>query len=187
MCSWLRASAQRTTLIPIELSMHVRPLASAEMVKALGLQIARLQSSRLAALRGERIADPEREIALEDAERLRERLQRGEERLFAVSLYLLLRARTIRELDTLTRRVEEQLDTLLAHSRRALWEQERGFRSCAPEARDQLLVLRNLDTSALAATLPFFGPSLAMENGMLVGLARTGQTPVLLDPFDRSL
>jgi conjugal transfer ATP-binding protein TraC len=76
---------------------------------------------------------------------------------------------------------------LLAHSRRALWEQERGFRSCLPEARDQLLVPRNLDTSALAATLPFVGPSLAMESGMLVGLNRISQTPVLLDPFDRSL
>jgi conjugal transfer ATP-binding protein TraC len=175
------------TDLPIEASLHVCPLASAEMVRALGQQIARLQSSRLAVLRGERIADPEREIALEDAERLRERLQRGEERLFAVSLYLLLRAKSMSELDELTRRVEEQLDALLAHSRRALWEQERGFRSCLPEGRDQLLVPRNLDTSALAATLPFVGPSLAMEGGMLVGLARTGQTPVLLDPFDRSL
>ena len=77
------------TDLPIEASLYVQPLASAEMVRILGIQIARLQSSRLAALRGERIADPEREIALEDAERLRERLQRGEERLFAVSLYLL--------------------------------------------------------------------------------------------------
>ena len=49
------------------------------------------------------------------------------------------------------------------------------------------MVPRNLDTSALAATLPFVGPSLAMESGMLVGLASTSQTPVLLDPFDRSL
>ena len=175
------------TDLPIEASLYVRPLASAEMVRTLGVQIARLQSSRLAALRGERVADPEREIALEDAERLRERLQRGEERLFAVSLYLLLRAKALRELDDLTRRVEEQLDALLAHSRRALWEQERGFRSCLPEARDQLSVPRNLDTSALAATLPFVGPSLSMESGMLVGLARTSQMPVLLDPFDRSL
>jgi conjugal transfer ATP-binding protein TraC len=175
------------TDLPIELSLHVRPLASADMVRALGVQIARLQSSRLAAMRGERIADPEREIALEDAERLQERLQRGEERLFAVSLYLLLRSKTLRELDELTRRVEEQLDSLLAHSRRALWEQERGLRSCFPEARDALLVPRNLDTSALAATLPFVGASLAMDNGMLVGVARVGQTPVLLDPFDRSL
>ena len=124
--------------LPIELSLHVRPLASADMVRTLGIQIARLQSSRLAALRGERVADPEREIALEDAERLRERLQRGQERLFAVSLYVLLRARGLAELDGLTRRVEEQLDALLAHSRRAFWEQERGFGSCLPEARDSL-------------------------------------------------
>ena len=91
--------------LPIELSLHVRPLASVDMVRALGIQIARLQSSRLAALRGERVADPEREIALEDAERLRERLQRGQERLFAASLYVLLRARGLSQLDDLTHRV----------------------------------------------------------------------------------
>ena len=163
--------------LPIELSLHVHPLASADMVRELGVQIARLQSARLAALRGERVADTERDVALEDAERLRDRLQRGEERLFAVSLYLLLRARSPRELDDLTRRVEEQLDAVLAHSRRALWEQERGFLSCLPQAQDGLLVPRNLDTSALAATLPFVGPSLAMEAGMLVGVAGVGQTP----------
>jgi hypothetical protein len=92
-----------------------------------------------------------------------------------------LRAKSLSELDQLTRRTEEQLDAMLAHSRQAFWEQERGFRSCLPEARDQLLAPRNLDTSALAATLPFVGPSLAMERGMLVGLNRTNQTPVLLD------
>jgi hypothetical protein len=48
-------------------------------------------------------------------------------------------------------------------------------------------VLRNLDTSALAATMPFVGPSLAMEGGMLAGDAGGGRSPVLLDPFDRSL
>jgi conjugal transfer ATP-binding protein TraC len=173
--------------LPIEVSMHVRPLVSADMVRALSVQVARLQSSRLAQLRGERVADPEREIALEDAERLRERLQRGEERLFAVSLYLLLRAPTRKDLDLLTRRVEEQLDALLAHSRRALWEQRMGFESCLPSARDSLLVARNLDTSAVAATLPFVGPSLAMESGMLFGIATQTQAPVILDPFDQTL
>jgi conjugal transfer ATP-binding protein TraC len=175
------------TDLPIEASLHVQPLATASMVRWLGGQTARLQSSRLAAMRGERIVDPEREIALEDAERLRERLQRGEEHVFAVSLYLLVRAHSLRELDELTTRVEEQLDSLLAQSRRALWEQERGFRSCAPEARDQLLIPRNFDTSALAATLPFVGASIAMDSGMLAGLDRSRQTPVLLDPFDSSL
>jgi hypothetical protein len=182
---WLSVLVE--TDLPIEVSLHVHPLASTDMVRWLSVQIARLQSSRLAAMRGERVADPEREIALEDAERLRERLQRGEDRLFAVSLYLLVRSRSLHELDELTRRVEEQVDALLAHSRRALWEQERGLRSCLPEARDQLIVPRTMDTSALAATLPFVGPSLAMDGGVLVGLDRASQTPVLLDPFDRSL
>jgi hypothetical protein len=182
---WLSALVESD--LPLELSLHVRPLASGEMVRALSVQIARLESSRLAAVRGQRVADPEREIALEDAERLRQRLQRGDERLFSVSLYVLLRSSTLHELEDLTRRVEAQLDALLAHSRRALWEQEQGFFSCVPQAQDGLLVPRNLDTSALAATIPFVGPSLAMEGGMLVGVARGAQAPVLLDPFDRSL
>ncbi len=51
------------TDLPIESSLHVRPLATVGMVRWLGVQIARLQSARLAALRGERIVDPERESA----------------------------------------------------------------------------------------------------------------------------
>jgi len=66
-------------------------------------------------------------------------------------------------------------------------EQDRGFLSCLPEAVDALLVPRNLDTSAVAATLPFVGPSLAMESGMLYGVATHKQAPVILDPFDQSL
>jgi hypothetical protein len=49
---WLGLLAESD--LPIELSMHVRPLASVDVVRTLGIQIARLQSSRLAALRGER-------------------------------------------------------------------------------------------------------------------------------------
>jgi conjugal transfer ATP-binding protein TraC len=173
--------------LPIEVSLHVRPLQSAHVVRALGVQIARLQSSRLAQLRGERIADPAAEIAIEDAERLRDRLQRGAERVFSVSVYVLLRGSTRRELDELTRRVEVLLDGMLAHSRRALWEQERGFRSCLPEGRDQLMAARNLDTSALAATLPLIGSSLSMERGMLYGISTRTQVPALIDPFDELL
>jgi hypothetical protein len=172
--------------LPIELSLHVRPLQSADTVRWLGHHIARLQASRMSALRDERVADPEREIALEDAERLRERLQRGDERVFSVSLYILVRASSRRELDELARRVETQLDGMLAHSRRARWEQEPGFRGCLPEGRDQLQVARNLDTSALACTLPFVGSSLSMERGVLYGISARTQEPIIVDPFDDS-
>src|SRR5919201_3884925 len=91
---------------PIELSLHIHPLETASVVKLLGHKLVQLQSSRLLDLKGGRLADPEREVALEDAERLRDALQRGEERVFSVSLYVLLRAGSLKALDDLTRRVE---------------------------------------------------------------------------------
>jgi conjugal transfer ATP-binding protein TraC len=182
---WLAPLVEELDL-PLELSMHIRPLASGDMVRALGLQIAKLESSRRVDMLAQRITDPERDIGLEDADRLRNALQRGDERVFSVSLYLLLRAPTRRALDEATRRVETQLDGLLAHSRVALFEQERGFRSCLPEGRDRLLVPRNLDTSSLAISLPLASSSLVMERGVLYGVAAQSQSPIIIDPFDSS-
>jgi conjugal transfer ATP-binding protein TraC len=65
---------------PLELSMHVHPLDSGAVIKLLGHKLVQLQSSRLLDARGGRLTDPEREVAFEDAERLRDSLQRGEER-----------------------------------------------------------------------------------------------------------
>ena len=172
---------------PIEVSFHIHPLESASIVKLLGHKLVQLQSSRLVDLRSGRLADPEREVAFEDAERLRDALQRGEQRVFSVSLYVLLRAGSQRVLDDLTRRVETTLDGMLAHSRVAILEQERAFRACMPTARDDLLVYRNLDTSSLATTFPFTSSSLSMERGVVYGVATRSQSPVIVDPFDASL
>ena len=126
---------------PLELSLHLQPLASGEMVKALSHRLVQLHSSRLLDARGGRLADPEREVAYEDVERLRDALQRGEERVFATSLYLLLRAPTPEGLDDLTRRTEAVLDGMLAQSRVAFLEQEGGLRACLPLGDDRLLGL----------------------------------------------
>jgi len=172
---------------PIEVSFHIHPLETASVVKLLSHKLVQLQSSRLVDVRSGRLADPEREVAFEDAERLRDALQRGEERVFSVSLYVLLRAASQRALDDLTRRVETTLDGMLAHSRVAILEQERAFRACRPGARDELLAYRNLDTSSLATTFPFTSSSLSMERGVLYGVASRSKSPVIVDPFDPSL
>ncbi len=172
---------------PLEISLHAYPLETGQMVTALSHKMVQLHSSRLLAARGGRIADPEREVAYEDAERLRDALQRGEEKVFSVSLYILLRATSLPALDLLTRRVEVTLDGMIAHSRVAVLEQDSGFHACLPEGQDQLLVYRNLDTSSLATMFPFSSSTLTMERGVLYGIARHNHSPVILDPFDDSL
>jgi type IV secretory pathway VirB4 component len=172
---------------PLEISFHVLPLETAGIVKLLGHKLVQLQSSRLVDQRGGRLADPEREIAFEDAERLRDALQRGEERVFSVGLYIMVRASSQRVLDDLTRRVETTLDGMLAQSRVAMLEQDRAFHACLPTGRDELLAYRNLDTSSLATTFPFGSSTLTMERGLLLGVANRTRSPVILDAFDSSL
>ncbi len=172
---------------PIEVSLHVVPMESGQMVSTLSRKLVQLQSSRMFADRSGRLADPEREVAYEDVERLRDALQRGQERIFSVSLYLLLRSGSRAELDALTHRVERTLAGMLAHSRVAYLEQDAGLRSCLPQGQDHMLVYRNLDTSSLATMFPFSSSSLTMEHGVFYGIAAHSRTPVLVDPFDDRL
>jgi len=172
---------------PIEISLHLHPLQTAQMVSTLSHKLVQLHSSRLLAARGGRLPDPEREVAYEDAERLRDALQRGEEKIFSVALYILLRAGSLAALDALTRKVELTLGGMLAHARTAILEQDSAFQSCLPQGQDQLLLYRNLDTSSVATMFPFSSSSLTMERGVLYGIARHNHSPVIVDPFDESL
>ena len=172
---------------PLEISLHVYPLATADIARSLTHKMVQLHSSRLLDARGGRLADPEREVAYGDAERLRDALQRGEEKVFAVGLYLLLRASSPAALDDLTRRVEATLAAMLAQARVAVLEQDSGLRSCLPEGRDYLHISRNLDTTSLATTFPFSSSTLTMERGVLYGIARHNHSPVIFDPFDPAL
>lgn len=172
---------------PIEVSLHVMPLESGPMVSALTHKLAALHSSRMLADRQGRLADPERETAYADTERLREDLQRGVERVFGVALYVTIRADDREELDARTRQVERFLAGMLAHSRVAYFEQDLGFHACLPEGNDQLAVTHNLDTSSLATMFPFAAHPLAMPAGVLYGVATDSLAPVIVDPFDASL
>jgi conjugal transfer ATP-binding protein TraC len=172
---------------PIELSLHLYPLETTQMVSTLSHKLVQLHSSRLLAARGGRLPDPEREVAFEDAERLRDALQRGEEKIFSVGLYILLRAGSLAALDALTRKVELTLGGMLAHARTAILEQDTAFQSCLPQGQDSLLLYRNLDTSSVATIFPFSSSSLTMERGVLYGIAKHNHSPVIVDPFDESL
>jgi conjugal transfer ATP-binding protein TraC len=172
---------------PLELSLHLEPLDSDITIRRLTRKLVELQSSRLLDARSGRIHSAEREVAYADVERLRDALQRGEERVFSVGLYLLLREHTIAALDDLTRHVEAALGGLLAASRPATYQHLAGLRSCLPAGRDELGRRRNLDTTSLATMVPFVSGHVSMERGILVGVGIHSNGLVVFDPFNRSL
>ena len=172
---------------PLDLSLHLEPLDSAAAIRQLTHKLVELQSSRLLDARSGKIASAEREVAYEDVERLRDALQRGEERVFSASLYLCLRAPTLAALDDLTRRVEAALGGMLASSRPVLYEMLPGLLSCLPAGQDHLGRCRNLDTSSAATMIPFTSSHLSMDRGILYGVSVHNSSLVVFDPFSREL
>jgi hypothetical protein len=168
---------------PLELVLHLDPRDSAAMVRRLSRRLVELHSSRLLDQRRGRLSDAEREVAYGDVERLRDLLQRGDERVFGVSLYVLVRAPTRQALEERTERVETALDHLLLVARSATFEQDVAFASCLPQGRDLLRRARLLDTSSAATAFPFTSSSLSMADGVLCGVIPHNGSLVILDPF----
>ncbi|MPZ48927.1 MAG: conjugal transfer protein TraC [Dehalococcoidia bacterium] len=172
---------------PMDLSLHIEPLDSNATIRQLTHRLVEFQSSRMLDARSGRIANAEREVAYEDVERLRDALQRGEERVFSASLYLCLKAAALPGLDDLTRRVDAALSGLLASARPTLYEMLPGLLSCLPAGQDHLAHCRNLETTSLATMIPFTSSHLSSETGVLYGTSVHNNSLVIFDPFNRQL
>ena len=152
-------------------------------MRGLTHRLVELQSSRLLDARGGRIASAEREVAYEDAERLRDALERGDERVFSGGLYLRVHGRSAAELDRAAARVEGTLGGMMAKARPALYEMMPGLLSCLPAGQDHLGRRRNLDTSSVATMIPFTSSALATGRGLLYGESVHNSSLVVFDPF----
>ncbi|HEY8739415.1 MAG TPA: DUF87 domain-containing protein [Candidatus Dormibacteraeota bacterium] len=167
----------------LDLSLHVRPAPSAQMMGFLSRRIAELSSTlRLGEEQGRR-PDPYRRAALDDAADLQDRLARGDQRLFGTSFYATVFGETAEELDAASERLEALFGSMLLHSRRLTLQMEPALISSLPLACDRVGLQRFLTTEVLAATFPFTGSDLNVSSGLLYGISPESKSPVALDSF----
>ena len=170
---------------PLDVAQHIYPLDSGRMLRDMGTKLNAFEASRRQDEKLGRLRDPTREVAMEDADLLRERLTRGETKLYSVSHTLLVRGGSLAELNDRTARLLRTLAAMRLLARPAELQQDRAFRSCLPEGQDRVGVYQTFAADSLAASFPFDAGSLAMPGGVLYGLTR--QSLVIFDLFDRSL
>ncbi len=169
-----------------EIVFHVHPQDNASMLRQLLRRKNEYQSSRRVNERRGRMEDPEMQVAEQDVEILISQLASGEERVFDVGFYVIVRASDRRSLDERTDRMMAVLRNLFLVARPTTLEHAPAFRSFLPEARDELLRTFSLDASSLATAFPFISNSLFMPTGVLVGITPNGE-PVVIDEWDESL
>ncbi len=169
--------------VTMDISMFIYPVETKEIMQNLRKKVGQMESAWQLNREKGKVRDPELETALGDAEELRDRLQRGEEKFFQYALYFTLYAKSKDELDRLTKQLESTLNGKLVFTKYANLQMEQGFNSSLPSGTDELRVTRNMDTDSLSTTFPFTSSELTQSDGILHGVNRHNNGLILFDRF----
>lgn len=166
-----------------DISYHIEPIDAMLALPKLNRKITELTSTKRAMERAGKIIGAELTDPLDSAIELRDKIQRGQENLFQISLYITLSCETLTELNRTVKLLETVLATRLFYTKSALYQQLEGFQSSLPRCDNQLAQKRNLDSSSAALTFPFISSELVHESGVLYGINRSNSSLVILDRF----
>jgi conjugal transfer ATP-binding protein TraC len=166
-----------------DISYHIHEVNALTALPKLHRKITELESTKRAMMRSGKIVGSEVTDPLESAMDLRDKIQRGQEKLFQMSLNISLRAATLTELNKVTKLLETTLSARLFYTKVARYQQLEALQSILPRAEDQLNQKRNLDSSSAALSFPFMSSELVQESGILYGVNKSNNSLVILDRF----
>ncbi|MEI7689544.1 MAG: DUF87 domain-containing protein [Candidatus Saccharibacteria bacterium] len=167
----------------LDVSMFVYPVDSQVVLNNLRKKVTQLEASTSINNERGRIRDPGIEVAISDAEELRDQLQVGAERFFRYGLYVTLYADSLDELSFVQHKIETLFGQQMIFSKVASSQQEQGLNSTIPQMSDQLQIRRNMNTGAISTSFPFTSADLTQENGVLYGINMHNNGLVIFDRF----
>lgn len=168
---------------PMNISMFIHPIDTAEILKTLRKTTTQVQSQIHLEEEGGKIRDPILETALQDIEELRDNLQQGTEKFFRFGLYITVYGKSPEDIDKSGGEIEAILEAQLVYVKPAVLKVEQGFSSTLPLANDELDVANNLNTAPLSTTFPFVSADLSSDEGILYGINRHNNSLILFDRF----
>lgn len=166
-----------------DISYHLHEVSALSALPKLHRKITELESTKRAMMRAGKIVGSEIIDPLESAIELRDKIQRGQEKLFQVAIYISIHAETLEELNKITKLLEVTMSARLFYSKVARYQQLEALQSILPRGEDQLAQKRNLDSSSAALTFPFMSSELVQESGILYGVNKSNNSLVILDRF----
>lgn len=167
----------------IDISYHIEPVDATLALPKLNRKITELTSTKRSMERSGKIIGAELLDPLESATELRDKIHRGQENLFQISIYMTLSADSLIELDKTIKLLETVLATRLFYTKPATFQQIEGLQSVLPRGDNLLAQKRNLDSSSAALTFPFISSEFVQESGVLYGINKSNSSLVILDRF----
>ncbi|MBI2657615.1 ATP-binding protein, partial [Candidatus Woesearchaeota archaeon] len=168
-----------------DISIFIEPISIESMMLMLNKELQKQRADLFAAELKSSI-NPTLEIQYHDTRAVLENLQKGNEKLFYISLYINCKGKNNEELDLITKKVEAELNAMLIVPKRAIFRMKSGLKSTIPLAENELQVKRNITTKALAAFFPFTSQFLQLNpTGVWIGVNKN-EVPIIKDIFKLS-
>ncbi|OGE31925.1 hypothetical protein A2631_02265 [Candidatus Daviesbacteria bacterium RIFCSPHIGHO2_01_FULL_44_29] len=167
----------------IDISYHLEQVDPLTALPKLNRKITELESTKRSMLKQGKVVGSEVTDPLDSAMALKDKIQRGQEKLFQVSIYMTITADSLVDLNKKTKLLETVMSTRLFYIKTATFQQLEGLQSTLPRAQNLLAQKRNLDSSSAALTFPFVSSELVQETGILYGINRSNNSLVIVDRF----
>lgn len=167
----------------IDISIHIEQVDSQFALPKLTRKITELESTKRSLLLSGRIIGSEITDPLTSAMNLRDKILRGQEKLFQISTYMGICAPSLAELNRIATLLETVLSTRLFYSKNAIFQQLEGLQSFLPRGQNLLGIRRNLDSSSTALTFPFISSEFVQDSGILYGINKSNNSLVIIDRF----
>ena len=169
--------------VPIDISFYLHPVPSEKILRQLRKRVTEVQAEISEREEKGLIRDPSLEIAYQDIEDLRDKLQTAQERMFHFSLYLTIYSDTEKKLREIETNLRSILESRLIYIKPALYQQKEAFTCTSPYNLDQLSVTTLMNTGPLSSIFPFVSFDLSSNEGILYGINEHNNSLVLFDRF----
>jgi conjugal transfer ATP-binding protein TraC len=167
----------------LDISYHIEHVDPLMALPKLNRKITELESTKRTMLKAGKVIGSEITDPLESAMELKDKIQRGQEKLFQVSIYMGLSADSLDELNKVTQVLETIMGSRMFYIKPATFQQLEGLQSILPRGENILNQQRNLDSSSAALTFPFISSELVQESGILYEINKSNNSLVIVDRF----
>ncbi len=172
----------------INTSVFISPISEATSQNSLNKIIVSLESERIVA---QKRGDINRERLIEDkrieAERIRDEIASGFNKLFESSIVCTIFAYDLAELDKLSELLSMEMSKGLVNIKTAWAIQEEAFKSNLPLNRNYGVKKHTFDRSSMGTVFPFVSSDIGHSSGIPLGFNKQTGLPVLYDNFHPSL
>lgn len=169
----------------LNISVKIEPTSSGSVINQLTKKLVQYQSEYATYSRqGNILHLPELEKQIYDLENLRMLIQTNQDKLFFVTIFITLNAKTLEELNEKTKILESELNKKTAMIRVLTFRQVEGFKTMLPFGKKPIANYeRNMVTGGIASLIPISNPNISHSDGIFIGRNLSTNAPLYINTF----